>query len=147
MTNFFDILEHSQLRAIDAAINPTAESIYRIKCREYSIKFHTALDQVMKLDPMFVAQTLFEDLFHPSIVNEELEELMDKLYIMKDPNYSRMKQEEVEDLVDAVLNKEIARAAKKKITSQEITSQIRAAEAKPKSGGLDFKDLKLDSET
>lgn len=51
--------------------------------------------------------------------------------------------------MDNVLNREIARAAKKKAPTQETIQQdIKAAELKPKSGGMNFDDLqKIDSES
>ena len=148
--NFYDLFDIAQLRAINAAISPTVDSIFRIKCREYSERFHTPLHIVMnELDPLFVLQSLYEDKYHPSIVNEELEELMDTLYLTKDPSYTRMSSEDTEAMVDMVLNKEIARLAKKKRPTQEtIQEEIVTAKAKaPRSGSMQFKDLeKLESD-
>jgi hypothetical protein len=152
--DFYSILEFEQLKAIQAAIEPSMESIYRMRCRSYSQKFFTPLHEVYDLDPSLVLQSLYEDQYHPSIVEEELEELIEKLYIMRDPNYASMSKQEIEDLVDSVLNKEIARAAKKKRPTQEtIQTEIKAAEikkpeidVKPKSGSMSFGDLeKIDS--
>ena len=145
--DFYSLFELGQLKAIHSALEPSVESIWRIKCRDYSQQFHTPLHVVMnELDPVMVLQALYETQYPPSIVNEELEELMDTLQKMKDPTYSRMTHQQTEDLVDAVLNKEIARAAKKKSpTQQEITSEIKADEIKklttPKKGGMDFSQL------
>lgn len=148
--NPYDIFELAQLRAIHSAIEPTSDSIWRMKCRDYSVRFHTPLHVVMnELDPLMVLQALYEDQFHPSIVDEELQELLDKLYVIKDPEYSRMSKEETEELVDSVLNKELERASRKKrITQQTIEKEIKEAEViKPKQGSMSFGDLeKIDEE-
>ena len=59
-----------------------------------------------------------------------------------------MSEEETENLVDAVIMKEMARLAKKKPpTLEAIKEEVKAAETKPRSGGMDFSELeKIDSE-
>jgi len=149
--NFYSLFEYCELKAIDACLDPTPDSIWRIRCRQYSEKFYTPLHVVMnELDPIMVLQALYEDKYHPSIVEQEAEDLLEKLYLIKDPTYRRVSREEEEAMVDAVLNREIARAAKKKPpTQQTIQEDIKKAEKKslPKSGGMDFGNLeKIDSE-
>jgi len=142
MFDFFELFKLAQIRAINLALNPTAESIWRIKLRNYSERFHTPLHLCEMLDPLYILQALNEDQYSPSIVDEELDELMDIIYKAENPEYSRMSPEDMEALVDNVLNREIARAAKKKRPTQEtIQSEVKAAEAKPKSGGMSFGDL------
>ena len=152
--DLYTLCEIAQLRAIHSAIDPSSESIYRLKCRQYSIMFHTPLHIVLdELDPLQVLTALYEEQYHPSIVEEECEELLDKLYTMKDPTYSRMSKEETEALVDAVINKEIERAKKKKRPTQEtIQKDIKVAETtlpqKPKSGSMSFGSLeKLEAQS
>lgn len=118
------------------------DSIWRIKCREYSIKFHTPLHVVINdLDPMHVLESLYEDQYHPSIVDEELEELLEKLEKIRDPSYNRMSREEVEALVDSVLQKEIDRKAKKKAPTQQQVEREASIPTPPKSGSMDFGSL------
>ncbi len=149
---YYDLIEHAELLAIEAAIAPSPESIYRMKCRQYSVQFHTPLNQVMELDPMFVLQAIFEERYHPSIVEEELEELLERLRKIEDPSYVRMTQQETEDLVDAVLNHELKRKGKskdkplektllEKNTSEEIKKPI-----PQKSGSMSFEDLSKSDE-
>ncbi len=148
--DFFSLFEYSQVKALEAAITPSMESIWKIKCREYSERFHTPLHTVINdLDPLFILQNLNEYKYPPSIVDEELQELLDILQKIKDPNYSRMTQEQTEELVDAVLNREQARFAKKKApTTQEIQHEVIKEAVKPKSGSMDFTNLeKIDSES
>lgn len=142
--DFYDLINLAQIKAIHAAIEPSLESIWRIRCREYSKAFHTPLHVVMhELDPMMVLQTLNEEKYHPSIVEQELEGLLETLQKIKDPTYSKMDPQMLEDMVDMVMNREIARLAKKKPpTPETIQAAIKTAEVKtPKSGGLDFSSL------
>lgn len=139
--DFYNLLEITQLRAIQAALQPSAESVWRMRCRAYSEKFFTPLHVVMhELDPAFVLQALYEERYTPSEVQEDLEGILETLYRIKDPNYNAVTQQETEDLVDNVLNKEIARLAKKKRPTQE-TIQQDIKSAKPKSGSMNFQDL------
>jgi hypothetical protein len=154
MLDFYSLFELAEIKAINAALQPSLESVWRMRCREYSTLFHTPLHVVMyELDPEMVLQALNEEKFPPRIVEEELEELAEILYKIKDPKYSRLSKEDLEEMVDAVLNREIARAEKKKKapTQQEITSEVKAAEVKskiPKSGGMNFSNLeKIDSDS
>lgn len=145
MIDYYDLLEISQIKAIHSALEPSAASIFRIKCRQYSERFHTPLHVVMnELDPILVLEALFEDQFPPSIIEEECEDILDRLYTIKDPSYRRMSKEETENLVDSVLNKEIARLTKsnkKAPTPQSIQEAVKEAQVKPKSGGMTFGDL------
>jgi len=144
MNSFYDLFEICRLKAIARAIDPTTESIYRMRCREYSEKFHTPLHIVEReLDPLFVLQHLYEIQYSPKIIDEELNEILEQLYRIKDPSYSPISKEEMEDLVDAVLNKEIQRLSKKKRPTQEtIQAEIKKKEIqKPKSGSMSFGEL------
>lgn len=149
--DFYSVIELEHIKAIQAALEPTLDSIWRLKCRAYSQKFFTPLHVVMyELDPVMVLQALYEDQYHPSSIGEEMDSLLERLYTIRDPNYQAMSNEDIEDFVDAVLNKEIARLAKtKKVPETKITSQKAKTETpetitlpgKPKSGGMKFNDL------
>jgi hypothetical protein len=135
--DFYDLLQLSELRAIHSALQPTLDSVWRIRCRTYSERFHTPLHEVVRLDPEFVLQHLNESKYQPSEIEEEMEEILDVLMKIKDPTYSRMSATEVEDLVDAVMNKEIKRVGKKKQSKEVELPKPKI----PKSGGMDFKAL------
>jgi predicted metal-dependent hydrolase len=97
---------------------------------------------------MLVLQALYEDKYHPSIVEEELEELLEKLRKIEDPTYTKMSDQEVEDLVDQVINHENKRKSRKetKAPTQKTllvknTSEIVDLPSPPKSGGMSFTDL------
>ena len=132
MVEFDKLLELAELRALHAAIEPTIDSVYRMRCRDYSVKFHTPLHVVEnELDPLYVFQHLYEDKYPPNIVRDELDELLEKLYTIQDPTYSKISQEAIEELVDAVMNKEVQRALKKKpVTQQTIAEDIKAVKVK-----------------
>ncbi len=145
--DFYSLIEYCQLKAMNSCIDPSLESIWNLKCREYSLLFHTPLHVVHTLDPTFILTNLYEHQYHPSIVESELEDLLDKLYVIQDPSYTKMSKEEMEALVDTVMNKEIARMAKKKkLTPQKIASEIKEETFRPKSGSMNFSELEsLDS--
>jgi hypothetical protein len=144
--DFYDILELAELKAIESAISPTMETIWRMRARDYSQKFFTPLHIVLnELNPMMVLQALYEDKYPPSIVKDELEELLEYLYKIKDPTYEKMSKEDVENLVDAVINKENSRKTRnKKLTPENIEAEIKTQEVKktfPKSGSMSFDNL------
>lgn len=120
--------------------------IWRMKLREYSERFHTPLHEVMDLDPMFVLQHLYEARLTPSMVEEELEDILEEMKKIKDPEYVKISAAELEDFVDQVINKEIKRLGTKKApTPETIETEVKQAETRPKSGSMDFKDLGKES--
>ena len=147
--DFYTLLEVSQLKAIECALKPSADSIFRIKARQYSVTYHTPLHEVMKLDPLLVLQALDEERYSPGSVDDDLDGILEQLYKIKDPTYDRMSKEDLESLVDTVLNKEIKRLSKKKRPTEEtIQEEIKKAKNKPKSGSMTFTDLeKIDSQS
>ncbi len=148
--DFMELFEFYKIQAISNAINPTMDSIWRLKCREYSKNFNTPLWEVENvLDPRHILLSLEEEKYHPSIANNEMEELLDELYRIKDPTYTKMSKETLEELVDHVLNKEIKRLNSKKApTPESIEAEIKKSESRtPKSGSMNFSDLeKIESE-
>lgn len=145
MFDFYSIFELAELRAINAALRPSAESMYRARCRQYSIMFHTPLHVVQELDPLFVIQSLQEEKYTYREVHDDLEGVLELLYKIKDPSYTTMSKEETENLVDAVLNKELERASKKKSVMEETyakpVEKKPKPQPKPKSGSMSFGDL------
>lgn len=152
MLDFYVLLELAELRAIHAALSPDANFAYRARCRQYSTLFHTPLHVVYDLDPLFVFQSLQEEKYTYRETHDDLEGILELLYRIRDPQYVTVSQQDTEDLVDAVLNKEIERAARKKTPIQETYSSLPeqkpAPKAKPKSGSMSFGDLeKADEKT
>ena len=128
---------------------PSPESIWRFRLRQYSQKFFTPLHEAEKLDPLYIMQALYEDQYNLGVAREELEDLIEILQKIKDPSYSKMSEQDMEDMVDAVINRELARAAKKKPpTLEAIAEATKVAAAKPKdnpnppkSGSINFGSL------
>jgi hypothetical protein len=144
MIEFNDFMEFCKLRAIACALEPNMESIWRRICREYSLKFHTPLHLVHELDPDFILTNLYETDYTISNAKENTREYLDVLYRMKDPNYEELVQEDLEDLVDAVMMKEMKRKGEVRgeVKPEKIWSDL------PKSGGRKFTDLeKLETES
>ena len=103
-----------------------------------------------------VLQALNEEKYTPRIADEELEEFTEILYKIKDPKYSRISKQDLEDMVDSVMNREIARAEKKKKAnpapkkpiSRKDFVEIPKTPLTPKSGGMNFGNLeKIDSDS
>ena len=142
--NFYDLLECIQLKTILTALEPDSESLWRAKCRDYSQKFHTPLHLVFDLDPEFVLLNLYEEDNTTKKINSNLDDVLDRLYRIQDPTYAPMLDEEVEELVDAVLMREMKRKGEIKPDKSE-----KSVLAKPTlekiapitSGGLKFDDL------
>lgn len=143
--SLFDLIDIAQINAIQDAVNPTQESLYRLKCRDYSTIFHTPLHMVHTLDPLFVLKELYSHQYRLGEVDNELEDLLDILYKIQDPTYNRLSKEDTEELVDAALNKELKRLGKKKpenkVDTKNTSEKKKLKVDKPKSGGLNFSDL------
>jgi hypothetical protein len=146
MFDFYSIFEIAQIRAMHEAIDPGMESIWRMKCREYSQRFYTPLHEVSKLDPAFILQALYEEHYTPSVIAEEMEDILEKLYQIQDPNYVKLDQAVIEEMVDNVINKEIKRLSKKKRPTEEkvdkpLEKPIDKIVNRPRSGSMDFSQL------
>lgn len=136
MFDFYEVMQIAEVKAIHSALDPTMASIWRRKCRDYSLTFHTPLHMVYQLDPEFVLQNLYEMEYTVNGVSEDLESILEYLYKAKDPTYQPINPAETEELVDAALNNLIKKGLGKK------PKQVEKKEVSlPKSGGLSFTDL------
>ena len=151
MLNFYEFLEQMQIRAIAHALTPGADYIWREKCREYSIKFSTALHLVYDLDPEFVIQNLYETEFNRSAVQENMEEILGRLNRFNDPDFEEIEQAEIEELVDRVINKENKRKGKTPNTSvKPPVANLKAPTIpapQPTQGGLKFDSIAKSDES
>jgi hypothetical protein len=144
--HYYDLIELAEIKAINSAIFPSTESIYRLKCRQYSEAFFTPLDRVYDLDPQLVLQALYESKYPPSVVENELEELIETLKRIEDPRYTRVSQEEIEDLVDAAINNLNRIKGKKKTVIEESlldkdSKELKKQPIPPKQGSMSFENL------
>lgn len=152
---FEDLMNYCKAEAIASLVDPTYESIYRYLCREYSTKFHTPLDQVFKLDPEFVMLHVWESRYEKMDLDDELENILDTIYTMQDPEYSKAKADEQQAFDEQAEKEEEERIA----SGESLTAHLKKNQKKnskgknkdiekvpspglPKSGGIDMEKLK-----
>jgi hypothetical protein len=99
MIDFKELLEYCQVEAISSKVSPTEESVWRSLCRDYSIKFHTPLMDVLLLDPEHVVLNVYELQAETMDTDDyqRLERIMDTLLGIEDPNYEAKKNKEQEE--------------------------------------------------
>jgi len=143
--NIFELSDLAELKAIDAKLSPTEDSIWRSIERQYSAKFFTPLHQVSEIDPLFVLQALFESKFDSLSLSEDgdLNSFLDRLYTIHDPNYdAEAEKAELEYNRKAEIEEEerLARIAAKKKKKQKNTSDKKSP-IDQKNGGVDLSYL------
>lgn len=111
---FSELLEYCQVEALASKMSPTDESVWRGLCRKYSKMFHTPLAQVEQLEMAHVVLSVYEEQFGELDVEENLEDIMDMLYSLQDPNYDKEKRDNLKDFMKRALREEEERIAKGK---------------------------------
>jgi cysteinyl-tRNA synthetase len=92
---FKDLIDYCRLEAYYSAMVPTEDSVWRAFAREYSAKFHTPLKTVMDdLNPEFVILNVLEAQMEGVEVDENIEQILDIIYTISDPEYSAQKASE-----------------------------------------------------
>ncbi len=98
MIENFDLLVQTvRAEAIAFKLYPNLESMWRYYCRLYSQKFYTPLLQVLELDPEHVLLNVMESNMDDKDVVEQIEEMMDKIYSIEDPEYDAKLRNEQDD--------------------------------------------------
>lgn len=93
--SFRSLVEFCSAEALANSMDPTEAAVWRAYCREYSTKFHTPLNAVMtELDPEYVILHVLEARLENIDHEEHLESILDQIYTMEDPEYSKEKAEE-----------------------------------------------------
>jgi len=100
MLEFKDLLEYCQAIAVSGKLEPTEESVWRSICRSYSKNFSTPLHEVMALDPMFVIMTHYENQLDEIDGEERLEDLLDTIYSLSDPDHEDWKRRDLENFIE-----------------------------------------------
>lgn len=97
-----DLIDCCQSGAIANKLLSNEETVYRKICRDYSTKYHTPLHIVMSLDPEHVILTVFEGQLDEIDVDdpEALENMVETLNIIDDPNYESSKESELQRFID-----------------------------------------------
>jgi hypothetical protein len=109
-----DVIEFCQVEAIANKISPNAASRWRNFCRIYSKAFSTKYTEVLEMDPEFVITAVFELELDSVDVTDKMEELMDRVYSIEDPNYEAAKEHDLQEFIDQALEEEEERLKKGK---------------------------------
>lgn len=109
-----DMLDACQAEAISNRLIPTQESTWRMICRAYCAISNTPLHLIDKLDPEFVLMHYFESELEKADLDEQFEVIMDRLYLIADPNYENEKKQELEDFIVAAEEEERQRLISKR---------------------------------
>src|SRR5579863_6632204 len=96
---FDELLDAASAEALACKMEPTVESTWRKIARTYSERFCTPLDQTLKLDPHMVALHVFESNLESYDNDEHLENLLDMIYTLSDPDYAAQKEVELEEFI------------------------------------------------
>jgi hypothetical protein len=151
--NIGDIIELARVEAIAYKLHPTAASVWRNFCRDYSKLFHTKLDEVLEMSPEFVISQVLEERLDDVNAVDKLEELMERIYIAEDPNYESHKEKDLQSWIKDVEEEEAERVKtgapvwKKKPTypKKELTTD--APKPLPKEGFVNFDYLNKNEES
>jgi len=108
--DFDEIMSTMSAEAMAAHLVPTSASSWRKMCRTYSKKFHTPLHEVMLLSAEEVALHVFEDnLDEQEDSDGLLENILDLVYTLSDPEYAAAKEAELEEFIEVAREEEIER--------------------------------------
>ena len=156
--SFKNLIDYCSAKALANSMEPTEESVWNALCREYSTKFHTRLDVVMNdLDPELVVLQVYESRLENVDHEENLEQILDSIYTLENPEYSKDKAAEQqvfdeqaekeeeerlergESLFKHLSSRSVKNRAKEK---KEVAKKVTPKPSKlPKSGGLNMEKL------
>lgn len=142
MSVFQDLLEYCKIKAIKDSLLPDEETIWKSLCRSYSEKFHTPLHYVETMDPEKVIQTIFDSQHDKTDVFENIENILDTIYSIEDPEYKKKKEENLDAFVKIAETMEQQRMNRPKKTLFE--KEPAKTENKLSGGSVDFSNLKED---
>ena len=131
-----EILEFCKVKAISDVLSPTEESIWEDACRTYSQSFHTPLQEVLKMDMEHVFYQNFALQLEEVDVDESVEELLEQVYKIENPDYEAEKEEELQAFIKKVEEDD------KKRSKLILKKQPLIPKDAPKSGSVDFSGLK-----
>lgn len=152
--DFKDLLEYCQADAISGVLSPTEETVWRSICRSYSKKFNTALHLCLDgtIDPEDIMKAEFEDQLEKLNLDEDLEVILDKIYMLIDPEYEKEKRVELDDFIEKAEKEEEERLRKgkpiHKAMKDEPTLKIEEKEEpKPTGGSINLSYLSKEEES
>lgn len=101
-----ELVELCRAEAISCKLSHTEASAWRSYCREYSKMFHTPYHLVLDMEPEFVVLAVCEDNLDDINVEENLENLMNRIYTIEDPSYEASQEQELQDWIKDAENEE-----------------------------------------
>jgi hypothetical protein len=147
-----EIIECCQVEAIANKLDPTNAVRWQRFCRDYSKVFNTPYHQVLQMDPEFVILAVYEEQLDNVDVEEKMEELMDRVLSIEDPDYEKTKEQDILEFMRMSEEEEEERIKAGKPVFQKKKKSIPKKEEKlpenlPTSGGINLSYLeKLDRE-
>lgn len=150
---FKDLLDYCQAQAIANTLENTELSVWRNLCRNYSTRFstplHLCLDGTIPMEDIMLA--VFEDQLDNFEEEKDLENILDTIYAMEDPEYEKQKRDELEDFIIKAEKEEEDRLAAGKpihralrgeasLPTEETLPEKKPLEL-PKSGGINLSYL------
>lgn len=94
-----DIVDYCRALAIADSLSAGEVANWRYMCRQYSKAFHTPLHLVLEMEPEHVILAFFEDQMDRKDVDDEVENLLDSIYELEDPNYTAEKRSELDGFI------------------------------------------------
>ena len=137
---FQDLLDCCLAEALENAFLLDAEAIFKSLCRTYSSKFHTPLHVVYTLDPKEVIQAVLEERYVGSDIISNLEDMLEQVYTLEDPEYKQRKEVDMGTFIEAAEARERERIKKNNELQKEKPKE------EPKRGGFDANKLNMNNE-
>ncbi len=119
-----ELIQCCQVEAIANRLDPTIISRYKDFCREYSRLFSTPYHLVLEFDPEFVISTVLDERLDGIDIDEKMEDLMDRVYSIEDPNYEKSKEQDLQAFIDQSLEEEQERLKQGRPVFQKTKKSI-----------------------
>lgn len=147
MISLHEIIEYCQALAFESKLAPDTEAMWRSYCRSYSKKFNTPLPEVMRLDPVHVILSYYEDQIEPVDLDEKLADILDAVYCLENPEYEAKKRAEFDRFAEEAEEEERERLKAGRPIHPALKSQLTPSKQKtapeplPKSGMVNLSYL------
>lgn len=143
MSIFKDVINYCQIKAVLSRLSPDESSVWRKFCREYSIKFHTPLKDVLKMSPEHVILNIYELSFEELNLKEKIDDIYDLINYIEDPNYVEQKEKELQEFMEKVEKEEKERLKNNRPIHPKMEKETALPNESdlPKSGGIDLSYL------
>lgn len=114
------LFEYYHANAILDKLEPTELFVWESVCRTYSKRFFTPLHQVLEMNPEFVIKHVFADQYADIELKDDINEILDILMKIEDPEYERLQDEELEKFATQSVKEETQRLASGKSIMQSV---------------------------